>query len=194
MSLYRYRNSMSVTSWVAVAAMSIQPQLLFADQPVVGQPLITESRSTVSQDIALQKGGVLQGHVVDAQGTPLAMTPVSLRTGGEQVARIHTDSEGNFHVAELMGGTYEVATDGQQGVYRLWAPNTAPPSALDGLTVVSGEDVLRGKYAPAPGGPFTAAGQWIAEHPIITAGIIATAIAVPIALSNDKKKSPPATP
>lgn len=187
-----------VVSWVTATAMILQPQLLAAesfvptdDQPPVRSQVRPE-RSVVPQDIQLGEGGVLAGQVVDAQGAPVTESTVSLQTAGKEVARVHTGPQGQFRVASLQGGTYQVVAQNHRGVYRFWAPRTAPPAAIGGLTIVSGQDVLRGQYGPRPGNAFTAAGQWIAEHPIITAAGIATAIAVPLALDDDD--DPPATP
>jgi hypothetical protein len=38
---------------------------------------------------------------------------------------------------------------------------------------------------PADKGPFGKAMGWVSDHPFITAGIVATAIAVPLALEDD---------
>jgi hypothetical protein len=76
-------------------------------------------------------------------------------------------------------------------VYRAWAPRTAPPSANRAILAVAREDSVRGQYAPpiaaAPAGPgpFGKTMNWISDHPLITAGIVATAIAVPVAIAAD---------
>ena len=116
------------------------------------------------------------------------MAPVSLATGGKEIARATTDAKGQFRVASLKGGIYQVSTPVTH-VYRMWAPRTAPPTSLNGLNMVSGKQVVRGQQMG--GGPLATAGQWIAEHPIITAGAIATAIAVPLALDDDDDPSTP---
>jgi hypothetical protein len=175
-------------TWVAAAAIVSQPQLLLAaeaNQPVVAR---SAAAAVAPQDVALADGGVLIGQVVDTAGKPQAMTPVSLVTGGKEIARVTTDAKGQFRVASLRGGTYQVATTGNSGVYRFWAPRTAPPSSLNGLNMVSGNQVVRGQMG---GGFLSSTGQWIAEHPIITAGAIATAIAVPLALDDDDDPSSP---
>ncbi len=177
-------------SWVTAAVMVSQPQLLLAEvnSAAPTTSVVHALAETAPQDVALQAGGVLTGQVVDTAGQPQSMVPVSVRTGGQEIARVTTDQQGQFRVASLKGGVYHVATNGNQGVYRFWAPQTAPPASTSGLNLVSGQDVMRGQMG---GGPFTSMGQWIAEHPIITAGAIATAIAVPIALSDDDDPSSP---
>jgi len=139
-------------------------------------------------DVALHEGGVLVGQVVDAQGRAVAQASVSLQSRGQEIARAQTDQTGRFRVEKLRGGVYQVASANHQGVYRFWAPKTAPPSAQPGLMMVSASDVVRGQ---GTGGPFTSAAQWIADHPIITAGAIAAAIAIPLAIDNN---DPPSSP
>jgi hypothetical protein len=189
MSSYFSKSLQRGITWVAAAAIVVQPQLLLAAE--VNQPVVARSAAAAvaPQDVALADGGVLIGQVVDTAGKPQAMAPVSFVTGGKEIARATTDAKGQFRVASLKGGTYQVATTGNSGVYRFWAPRTAPPQSLNGLNMVSGNQVVRGQMGG--GGFFSSTGQWIAEHPIITAGAIATAIAVPLALDDDDDPSSP---
>ncbi len=190
MSSYFSKSLQRGLSWVAAAAMVTQPQLVLSAE-VNHQPIVARSAAVAvaPQDVALAEGGVLRGQVVDTAGKPQAMAPVSLSTGGKEIAHVTTDAKGEFRVASLKGGVYQVSTEGNSGVYRFWAPQTAPPSSLNGLNIVSGDSVVRGQMGR---GPLASAGQWIAEHPIITAGAIAAAIAIPIALDDDD--DPPASP
>ncbi len=190
MSLYREKIMRGVTAGVTTAAMLLQPQLLGAGEVTPVQPQQTTRTLQTPKDVVLQGSGTLIGRVVDAQGKAVAKTPVSLQAGGKEVARVVSDESGRFEAKGLKGGVYHVASTGHQGVYRVWAPNTAPPAAAKGLSIVSRPDVIRGQYGPAPGGPFSAAGQWVAEHPIITAGAVAAAIAIPIAVSDDDDDPP----
>lgn len=196
MSLYRKRIMRGVTAGVTTAAMVFQPQFMVAADvaPVALAPAkaVAVAHTQSPSDVVLQEGGTLVGRIVDAQGKSVAMAPVSLQTGGKEVARVVSDESGRFEAKGLKGGVYQVASTGHQGVYRVWAPQTAPPAAAKGLSIVSRPDVVRGQYGPGPGNPFSAAGQWIAEHPIITAGAVAAAIAIPIAVDDDD--DPPASP
>lgn len=191
MSSYFSQSLQRGLSWVATAAIVAQPQLMLAAEiNQVNQPVVARSAAAAvaPQDVALADGGVLTGQVVDTAGKPQAMSPVSLQSGGKEIARVTTDKDGQFRVASLKGGVYQVSTKGNSGVYRFWAPRTAPPTSLNGLNMVSGNQIVRGQMG---GGPFSSVGQWIAEHPIITAGAIATAIAVPLALDDDDDPSSP---
>jgi len=163
------------------------------------------------RDVALHDGGVLVGQMVNAQGAAIAGAPVSVRAAGKEIARVNTDQTGKFQVAGLKGGVHEVACAGQQDVYRMWAPRTAPPAAQQGLMLVPSTDLVRGQgcgsgvncgsacgggsygggYAGGGGGGI---GNWIANHPILTTAAVATAIAVPLALADDDDDNGPATP
>jgi hypothetical protein len=131
-------------------------------------------------DIALRPGGNLLGQVVDAQGVAKAGAPVSIEYAGKQVARTTTDENGVFAAQGLRGGQYQITTPEGASACRLWAADTAPPSARPAALVVSGNDVVRGQY-----GPVHAWKEWVKAHPYITAGTVATAIAVPLVLADD---------
>jgi len=170
----------------AAAALSCLGMLL-SPTAMAAAPLAAPS------DVVLHEGGVLVGQVVDAQGLAQALATVTLANHEREIAQVRADQEGKFTVPGLQGGVVRIASRGQEGIYRVWAPNTAPPVAQQGVTLVVGQDVVRGQYGNSPG-PFTSMAQWIADHPVITAGMIGAAIAIPIALDDDDNWSPPSTP
>lgn len=163
--------------------------------------------AAMSSDIELRSGGVLLGQIVDAQGVAVVLAPVLITNGIQEVARAQTDEQGNFAVSGLRGGVYKIASAGHQGVYRLWSPQTAPPSASQGLMVVVPSDVVRGQCGCGVPGCGTACGavgggrccggggchgmgNWIANHPLVTAGAIGAGIAIPLAVSDDNSTLP----
>jgi len=151
--------------------------------PVAAAPLAAAPR-----DVTLHKGGVLLGQVVDAQGASVALTPVSLYSGGKEVARTRSDQTGKFTVSGLKGGVYRVVSANNQDTYRLWSPQTAPPAAQRGLMLVSGKDIVRGQGG---GGPFGGVTNWVSQHPLMTAAAVAAAIAIPIAVDNNNSPASP---
>jgi len=176
------RNMNSKSIKAAVAALSCVGMLI--PQAAFAAPL-----SVKPTDVALQVNGAMVGQVVDAQGVAVAMAPVAISSAGKEVARTQSDNTGKFSVSGLKGGVYQVAAAGHQGVYRVWAPQTAPPAAQKGLLVVSQNNLVRGQHGH--NGPFQGIASWISQHPIITASAVAAAIALPIALDDDDD---PATP
>ena len=127
-------------------------------------------------DVQLQEGGVLLGQVVDSNAAPVAATPVSLRQIGREIARTVTDQTGSFTFDKLRGGTYEIVAGRSQGIYRIWAPNTAPPTAQPSVLLTpSGLDV-RGQ------GPLS---YWLC-NPWVVTGLIAAAVAIPVGIHNHR--------
>ncbi len=146
------------------------PQVAFAAAPTPTPPVV---------DIALTDGGVLHGQVVDLQGSGVAGIPVSVKAQNQEVVRTTTTDGGRFSVKGLRGGVYQLAAAQGQGVYRMWAANTAPPSAQKDAIVYT-----QGGYGG--GGGL----KMFLSNPIVIAGLIATAIAVPVALANSGSSSP----
>jgi len=131
-------------------------------------------------DVTLHDGGTLRGQVVDAQGKPLAGSPLSIRQIDREVARVVSDQSGYFQATGLRGGMYQILAGEATGVYRLWAPRTAPPSAQPGaLVVVAGKQVLGQGHRVL---------CWL-RNPWVIAGIVAAAIAIPVAIHNAEPRS-----
>jgi Carboxypeptidase regulatory-like domain len=154
----------------AVASLGILlPPSAFATTPV--EP---------TNDVALRSGGLLVGQVVDSQGVAKSGTMVSIRQGQQEVVRTTTDENGVFAAQGLRGGHYQLLTQEGGSDCRLWAADTAPPAARPAALIVSGNDVVRGQYGPAQGWV-----HWMKAHPYITAGVVAAAIAIPVAFIDD---------
>ena len=177
---------------------------VFSSLGMLLAPAVQAAPVSSPRAVALQNDGVLLGQVVDAQGHAMAQVPVSVQAVGQQVVRAVTDKTGKFAVPNLKGGVYEVASVGHVDVYRLWAPHTAPPAAQHGLMLVSSNDLVRAQNCGScvSCGSEVGCGSaccqggggvlgWMACHPIITAGAIGAAIAIPLAVDDD---DPPATP
>jgi hypothetical protein len=127
---------------------------------------------------------LLIGQAVDAQGVPLAQTPVSAWQQGRPVVATTTDPAGVFLAKGLRGGTCEIAAGEARGVFRLWAPGTAPPSAKPAALLVAGDGPMRGQCSPMA--------FWLSK-PWVIAGVVAAAVAVPVAIhehQEDRLSSP----
>ncbi len=163
---------------VAAAALAcwsmVAPQLVYATSPAsssVGESIVT------ARDVALGAGGTLRGQVVDGQGVAQAAARVAVVKDNQLVTLANTDKAGEFTVSNLSGGVYQIATEKGAGVYRLWAPRTAPPAASDSALVVANGEVVRGNFD----------GSWLGflANPWVLAGLVAAAIAIPLALDDD---------
>lgn len=172
--------------------------------PAMAAPVNIAAKQAVQQmpsDVSLQSGGKLVGQVLNTQGRPVAGAPVVIQLAGKEIARVQTDKAGKFSIDGLHGGVHVVTTEGQQSVCRLWAPQTAPPVAQRGIMLVNSTDIVRAQNCGAPvcgagvasgGGVGGGIGNWVANHPVLSVGAVAAAIAIPLALDDDN--SAPATP
>ena len=148
--------------------------LLVPAQLFAASPIDSSSQTPEVLDIALQEDGVLAGQVLGTNGQPRAAVPVSLRHAGQEIALVSTDQNGYFAVQGVRSGLHSIMASDAVGNYRVWNADSAPPAAQPAALLVSDSDVVRG--------------QGVAEtlsNPIVIGAIIATAIAVPVALSND---------
>ncbi len=137
-------------------------------------------------DVALTGGGVLLGKVIDPQGAAVAKVPVSLREQDREIATAVTDDQGYFTVGNLRGGVYQIVAAEGHGTYRLWAPGTAPPTAQQGALVMAGQNLVRGQCYTGGCAPCGGAlGFWLC-NPWVIAGIVATAVTVPVVIHNTK--------
>lgn len=147
--------------------------------------LAAEPAASAAKDVALRPGGVLVGQVIDRQGSPKAGSPVVVVLNEQAIVNTTTDANGVFAAQGLRGGQYQILTPEGQKSCRFWAADTAPPSAADAAVVVTGTEIVRGQWAPPPG-PTSYGGRWldwVRSHPYITAGVVAAAIATPIAIA-----------
>ncbi len=156
-------------------------------------------RVPVVTDVGLSSGGVLVGQVVDSQGIALAKVPVSLQGGGREIARAQTDANGYFAVRGLRGGVHQLVTPGAQGTFRLWKSDTAPPLSQEGALLIVDRQMVRGQSCEPGCEPGCGIGcgscckglsYWLA-NPWVVTGIVATAVAVPVAIHNSGRPSSP---
>jgi hypothetical protein len=153
-------------------------------------PSATAAQPGVSTvDVALRPGGLLVGQIVDPQGAPKPGKVVSVRYANHEVVRTTSDANGVFAARGLRGGQYQLLTEDGVSVCRLWAPDTAPPAARPAALLVSGGGVVRGQWAHGTG-PLHEWVGWVKAHPYITAGAVASAIAIPLALADDDDDPP----
>ena len=124
-------------------------------------------RAAVVVDVALGENGTLTGQVVDSQGIGLDGVVVSMTQGQDEVATSVTNKEGVFVVKDLRGGVYQIVAGQAVGSFRLWAANTAPPSARAKAVLVSSDQFVRGQGILPFGGVD-------AITAVIVAGVITT--------------------
>ena len=157
---------------VTCASLLVQPAVVKAEPPAASsardavQPLVS--------DVALGQRGVLRGQLVDSSGKPQPAARVDVRRFDGQAATATTDRDGRFALEGLSGGVVDLSVAGNHGIYRLWAADTAPPSARSEILVVNGPTAYRGQR------PL----HCLLASPWVIAGIIALAVAIPVAVHN----------
>jgi hypothetical protein len=182
------------THWLAASALILSPaQLLRAHE---SQPLSTSANANAVprltiHDVALHPGGLLQGQILNENCRPVPDATVAIQSDGQTIAETRTDSDGVFAVAGLRGGVHQVVTDGGVETCRLWATNTAPPRAAQSLHIFRTPHLLaRGQYhAPPLLNSFVQNSKQWATNPFIVGGIVAAAVAIPVAIHNADDKS-----
>ena len=125
-------------------------------------------------DTALHDGGTLFGQLIDKEGAPQKAEQVVLRHDRRVVAIAKTNDQGRFAVGGLRAGVYQLETTRGTQLIRLWAADTAPPSAKPTVVMVSGDRIVRGqidmdKYGPAirgaiAGGLLTGLTYWAIDY------------------------------
>jgi hypothetical protein len=140
------------------------------------------------RDVALHQDGLLLGQVLSKDGTPVAGVPVTISRENRVLGTATTNEKGIFAFRGLKGGVYQLTSANGVVAYRVWQSQTAPPGASPAAIVVAGEDAVRGQLGCGCVGMFL-------SRPLVIAGVIGAAIAVPlaIALSEDEEEAP-ATP
>lgn len=141
MRSFRYLKAFAVT--VATCGLMLPADVL-AGEP--SQASKTQDRkSPAIVDIAISPDGTVSGQVVDPQGRGQTGTTVSVRQGGREAARVLTDERGVFAIDHVRPGVYQVVAKEGYGLFRFWAPRTAPPAAKKKVLIVPGHVIVRGQ-------------------------------------------------
>ncbi len=180
------------TKWIRLTTA-----ILWSYSVIASGLVQAEDMTTRTSDVALQSGGVLVGQVTSPEGKPLSEVLVQVVANGSEIARGQSDNQGNFRIPGLKGGSVQIVSTNFSQQYRLWAPETAPPVAQPGVLVVSGSDVVRGQCGTGVccgsgvgvgGGGGGGRGGLLGvmlDRPLVTAGVIGAAIAIPLAVADD---------
>ena len=184
--------------WLSTGVALLACLGMLISGPVLQAATAEAGRVPAVPDVALDVGGTLHGQVVDVHGNPLGKTAVAVRHLDREVARTLSDESGRFRLTGLRGGLYGIVVGETATACRLWVPNTAPPSAQPGALVVVGDEQVLAQGGCGPWGcnpccpPSRACNRlkrWLA-NPLVIAGIIATAVAIPVALHNARDHDP----
>lgn len=141
-------------------------------------------------DVALQPEGLLIGQLVAANGAPAEGKLVRLLTKDGREAETKTNADGGFAFRGVRG-VAQLQSEKANVVVRSWAPGTAPPNATPALLMVEGDGVARGQHYAGNGTQqFFSRGKSLMANPLFVAGVITTAVAVPVAIANNDDDDP----
>jgi hypothetical protein len=113
---------------------------------LAGSKARTTANKPKINDVALDAQGVFNGIVADKDGRPLGFSQVVIAQGKRVIAKTKTNARGEFKVAKLRGGNYQVVVARQIGHVRLWKNGTAPPKAMKQALLIS-KPIVRGQSA-----------------------------------------------
>jgi hypothetical protein len=193
-----------VAVWTAALSLLFPPQFVVAagDHAIESQGTIvntsaaTAARETVRiRDVELGQHGQFVGQLVDAQGQPIVGAAVTLQNKTKQL-QTTSNAQGQFQFTEVHGGTYHLQTNQSEQICRLWQNGTAPPKANHRMLLVQqGGQVTLGQNCGSPvcGSPVTGGGaqaKRILTHPLVIGGLVAAAIAIPVAIHNSDDDDP----
>lgn len=151
-------------------------------------PQATGNRPRVP-DIRLDARNTLQGVLVSPQGTPLPNRSVTVfrPDSPKAVVRTKSDRQGRFQIAGITPGIYHLRVEPDSlATVRVWEAKTAPPSARDQLLVVVGNQMVRGQQRVDE--------LLTIDDKLVVGGMVAAAIAIPIAIANSDKDVTPISP
>ena len=144
--------------------------------PIHAEDVVPASRKrTASLDVELSAEGVLAGELRDRQGRVQPLQDVWLWQKTRRVGRTRSDQRGRFQFRGVRGGVYRVVTGDVAVWCRCWPKATSPPAARAGLLLVTSDISTRGQQ------PLK---EVFVANPFVMGGIIAAAIAIPIAVHN----------
>ena len=148
--------------------------VLEAAQPIFG----TKPGTLVIRDVELDADGSLRGVVLDAQGIAIRGIGVVAWRSGREIVRTLSDGQGRFLLQSLGSGACQVMAGSHVGHFRAWAAGTAPPKTRQSALMVIGPGQVRGQM------PIE---EFFSSNAAIITGIIAGAIAVPVAYHNVRR-------
>jgi hypothetical protein len=168
----KFRTSLPLAlAFVAAFGLVIPIQTFAAPQGTVVQ----------IDDVKLHKNGSLYGVVLTSELQPAVDKAVMIQRGKEVLATTKTNESGGFGFAGLNSGVYQLVGPEGQRTVRVWTEKAAPPSAAPQAVLVN--DTVRAQYGMQRLKVFL-------SNPFVIAAIIATAVAIPVAIHNSGSSTP----
>jgi hypothetical protein len=158
-----------------------------ADGPAKQSHPLPKPQQLRIPDVSLSREGIFSGKVVNAQGRPIAKAEITFCQSNKVITKVSTYDQGDFYVSGLPPGVYQLFVSPNQVVtVRVWDGQTAPPSARSELLVVVNDLTVRGQRRIGELLPL--------ESTVVVGGMVAAAIAIPIAIANSNDDVEPVSP
>ena len=157
--------------------------------PVMAQERHEKTKSDVSlklKDVALNSKGELHGQLVSPSGKPESSAEVKLHSSSDKkkpATKVKTDKDGRFIIRGLRRGPCMLTVNDQSYAFRVWPEKQAPPKSIRTVALVAANVEVRGQYEDA--GASNSIWGMSTGAKLAVGVVIATAIAVPVALSDD---------
>lgn len=176
-------------SGLLAAAVALAPCLASAETAVVAQPQ-AQPAQPLAIDVALHDEGLLIGQLVGATGKPAADAKVCLTLADGRKAEAKTNADGGFAFKNVRG-VARLESDKTAILVRSWTREAAPPSAAPAVLLVEGGEVARGqRYAGPVANNTISHSKRLFANPLFVAGVIGTAVAIPVAIHNSDDDDP----
>jgi hypothetical protein len=160
---------------IAVASLLIPPPRAMSAETAPQALVKTEQPATDGEpvaDIALSAGGKLRGRVTNAAGQNAAGIKVVASQGTTIMASATSDTEGRFELNNLPGGVFQLTAGQASQTCRVCSESTAPPAATHQVMLVHDRATVRGQSQY----------RRFFTNPVVIAGIVAAAVAIPVAI------------
>ncbi|MEO0530301.1 MAG: hypothetical protein AAF266_06945 [Planctomycetota bacterium] len=164
-------------------AVAVAPTLTVAETA-------SAPKQPLAVDVELQPEGLLIGQLVNASGAPTENEAIRLVLKDGREAETKTNADGGFAFRGV-SGVAQLQSKKANVVVRGWKRGTAPPNATPALLMVENDGVARGQhYAGQNAQQFFGRGKKLLANPLFVAGVVTTAVAVPVAIANDDDDDP----
>lgn len=158
---------------VTVLSWHLPIQAMAQTQPSTGsQRTLTEEIQPIE---VVLNSGVLSGTVMDSNGKPAAGRTVVLGRNGKVLTKVRADKNGRFQFNKMKAGEFQIATNDSAAFLRCVNAGAASKEAV--------KQVLLSRQAMIERGQQPAS---VLLNPVLIGLVIAAAIVIPIAVSNNK--------
>jgi hypothetical protein len=130
--------------WLAVAGLVLPPAGHSSASDTPASQTQAASPQAPLADVALTSDNILQGQLLDRQGSPKTATKVQLTSGAKVLSECMTDQQGAFRIPVERGGVYTLSDGEASALVRVWTHDAAPPSAKPAVLMVSDPELTRG--------------------------------------------------